>query len=634
MPRKTRRPVEPCWVWSAVARGLSPPRRLRLSEWAEENYRLSSETSAQEGAFQPHPFQVGILDALTDPTIERVSVLKGARVGWTTMVKCLLAYHIAQEPCPIMYVLPTLDDCEAFSKQEISPMIRDVELLHGKVADAKSRDSGNTLRLKNFTGGFLQLVGANAPTGFRRVAIRVLVFDEADGYPDSAGTEGDPIELAERRTQTFWNRKILMGTTPKVKGFSKIETAFGEGDQRYYFVPCPLCGHRQVLRFNADRKSPGGIRWEKDKPETAWYECEECKKKIPHKKKAWMVERGEWRATNPEAKKKHASFHIWAGYSLDQNASWALIAEKFLKAKEHPDTLQTFVNTWLGELWEPDLGEKIDAGGLYSRREEYGTEPIPEGVLLVTAAVDVQEDRTEVELRGWGVGEESWGLEKIVFWGDPGLLTFWHETLNPLLLTKQYTRPDGVILNVAGIGVDTGGRHTQTSYDWIRPLQGRRVYALKGSNRPGRPIVERATRSKGITLHWVGTDTAKDLIYSRLKLHQPGPGCVHFPESYTPDYFEQLVAERVAVRYTQGYARRVYTKKQSARNEALDLLVYNLAVLRILGPDYQAMRRGIAAAAARKQEQAGGAQARRPVPRNAPGAGRQGRGRGGWAKNW
>ena len=271
---------------------FKPPKKLTLSEWADEYAYLSAESSAEGGRWHTLPYQKGIMDAITDPNIEQVTVMKSARVGYSKILNHIIAYHIHQDPCGIMVVQPTIEDASGYSKEEIAPMIRDTKVLTNLVSDAKTRDSNNTILQKQFPGGVLSLVGANSARGFRRVSRRIVLFDETDGYPASAGTEGDQIKLGIARTQYFWNRKIVAGSTPTIKDFSRIERLFEQSDQRRYYVPCPDCGHMQYLRWP-------NMRWEGSDTANVSYACEECGVLIPHNKKRWMVERGEWRPTQP-----------------------------------------------------------------------------------------------------------------------------------------------------------------------------------------------------------------------------------------------------------------------------------------------------------------------------------------------
>lgn len=561
---------------SAFRQGIKPDPRLSLSEWMEREFVLSSESSAVSGRIQLYPFQRKIADAITDPEIERVTVMKSARVGYTTILKAAIGYHIDQAPCPIMVVQPTIQDAEGFSTQEIAPMLRDSPALQQKVADPRSRDSGNTILKKNFPGGFLTIVGANSPTGFRRTTIRLLLMDELDGWPPSAGTEGDQEKLAERRTETFWNRKIVKGSTPTVKDASRIEKAFLRGDQQQLFVPCPKCKLMQLITW-------AKIKWEKDHPETAALVCEKCEQAIPHSKKRWLLERGEWRSMGKALDERHASFKIWAGYSLNANATWADLAREFIEAKkEGAETLKTFVNTALGETWDADQGAGVEGEGLYARREDYPSDPLPDGVLVITMGVDVQGDRLEAEVKGWGMAFESWSLEHHVLIGSPGESDVWRQLDD--VLGRSFTLPCGVELDVMATAIDSGGHHSQEVYDFVRARAHRRVFATKGSSRPGMPIVGRPSRSSKVSLIPIGTEAAKDWIYSRLKIEKPGPGYPHFPMRYDEEYFAQLASERAVLKFSAGVPRRAY-KQIRARNEALDLFVENLAALRLLNPN-------------------------------------------------
>lgn len=557
--------------------GLRPEEPLEVSEWADEHAYLSPESAADPGKWRSLPYQRGILDAFSDPSNTYIAVMKSARVGYTKCLNHVVAYHMAEAPCPIMVVQPTLTDAQGYSRTELTPMLRDTPALRGLVSLEMTKGTGNTILNKVFPGGSLVMVGANSPTGFRRHSIRVLLFDEVDGYPPAAGAEGDQIALGIRRTEYYWNRKIALGGTPTIRGISRIEEAFQRGDQRRYFVPCPECGHHQTLKWR-------GLTWTDGDPATVRYACEGCGSLIPHSKKRWMVERGEWRATNSEPVLGHVSFHIWAAYSYSPNATWETLVREFLEAKKSPETLRTFVNTVLGETWEDAAAEPVAADALLQRTEGYAVDDIPDGVLVATAGIDVQADRLEVEVLGTGLDEESWSLDYVVIPGDPGLPEVWKEL--DVLLDRGYTTESGRSVNVNAACVDSGGLHTQATYDYCRARQGRRVYAIKGSSVPGKPIAGPPHRIKKhkVSLVIVGTDSAKDLLHARLRLDEPGPGYCHFPSRYDEEFFLQLTAERAMTVYRKGIPHREW-RKTRARNEALDCRVYALAALRLLKPN-------------------------------------------------
>ena len=553
-----------------VAAAWRPPKRMTLSEWSDNHAFLSAESSAQEGRWRTLPYQRGMMDAMTDPAVEQIVVIKSARVGYTKMLNNLIGYHIHQDPCAIMVVQPTIEDAEGYSKEEIAPMLRDTPALRGLVAEAKSKDSNNTILSKSFPGGTLSLVGANSPRGFRRVSRRVVLFDEVDGYPPSAGAEGDQIKLGIRRSEYFWNRKIVAGSTPTIKGASRVDGMFEDTDQRRYFVPCPHCGEHQHLKWS-------GITWPKGKPEEAYYVCEHNGCIIEHSQKYDMIEAGEWRPTKEASKPGLVGFHIWAAYSYSPNASWGQLATEFVEAKGDPLKLKTFINTVLGETFEVQ-GERVSDHELAQRAEDYGTDPLPEGVVLLTAGTDVQADRLVSELVGWGSGEESWSIDFIETYGNPDLDDVWR-IHDASVLNRVFSRPDGVQLRVARCCVDSGGSSTAAVYEQVKARQaGGVLLAIKGMAGEGRPIIGNPTRTNlaKIPLFPVGTFAAKDLVMGRLKITEPGPGYCHLPKRYRPGFFEELTAEEVRTKHSKGFATREFVKIR-ARNEALDCRVYATA---------------------------------------------------------
>lgn len=534
---------------------------------------LSRESSAEPGKWMTSraEYQRGIMDAGSDPRVETVIVMSAAQVGKTEILNNVIGFYIQHDPSPILLVQPTLEMAEAWSKDRLAPMIRDTPSLQGKVRDPRSRDSNNTLLHKVFPGGHITTCGANSPASLASRPIRVVGCDEVDRYPASAGPEGDPLALVKKRTATFWNRKVFLMSTPTVKGASRIEVAYQASDQRLYFVPCPHCGRRQVLRW-------AHVRWEPGDPETARYECEACGQPWNEAQRLDAIRHGGWVAT--------ATSHGIAGFHLPGLYSpWVSLAEavrEFLEAKKLPETLRVWVNTYLGETWE-DQGEQVDDVGLYDRREDYETD-VPRSVVVLTAGVDVQDDRLECELVGWGRYEESWSLDYRVFHGDPAGFDVWRDL--DVFLTSRWTHPDGRALKIATAFVDSGGHHTQAVYSFCKPREALRIYACKGVGGEGRPLIGRPSKNnKGkIKLFALGVDTAKELIYARLKIKEQGPGYCHFPKRYDEEYFRQITAEKVITRYHRGFAKRVWEKKgRMIRNEALDCRVYALAAFALLG---------------------------------------------------
>lgn len=510
------------------------------------------------------------MDAVSDPTIREIWVQKSAQVGWTEVLGNVVGFHVHQDPAPILLVQPTLEMAEAWSKDRLAPMIRDTPALRDKFADAKARDSGNTLLHKRFAGGHLTMAGANSPAGLASRPIRIVLFDEVDRFPNSAGAEGDPINLGKKRATTFWNRKILAGSTPTVKGSSRIEAGFSASDQRFYFVPCPHCEEFQRLVWT-------NVRWDDDDPTSAHYVCEHCGTLLNDADKAEMLLRGQWRATKPF--NGIAGFHVWEAYS--NFVRFEQIVRDFLEAKKLPETLQTWINTSLGETWE-DKGESVEPKGLAARREAYTANSLPPGVLCLTAGVDVQDDRLEVTVWGWGADEENWRVEHIVLRGDPGGTALWAELDN--VWRKRWPTDDGRQLIVEAAGVDSGGHYTDQVYRYCHARARYRIWAVKGVGGAGRPVwPERPGRGKKTRVQvWsVGVDTAKDTLYGRLKrVAAPGAGYTHFDADADDGYLQQLTSETLVYRMVMGRRLRLWKPRSSGiRQEALDCWVYAYAAL-------------------------------------------------------
>lgn len=503
------------------------------------------------------------MDALAEPTVREIWVQKSAQVGWTELLNNVIGFHIDQDPAPILLVQPTLEMAEAWSKDRFAPMVRDTPALRNRIADPRARDSGNTLLHKKFAGGHLTVAGANSPAGLASRPIRIVLFDEVDRFPTSAGTEGDPISLGKKRSTTFWNRKMLAGSTPTIKGSSRVEAGFDSSDQRFYFVPCPHCEQFQRLTWP-------NVRWPDGQPRLAVYVCQHCGEELTDADKAQMLREGEWRATRPF--NGIAGFHISELYS--PWSTWGDMAESFLRAKRLPETLQTWINTSLGECWE-DKGETLEAAGLAGRRESYTEDGLPEGVLLLTAGTDVQDDRLETTVWGWGLDEEAWRVCHIVLRGDPGSAALWAE--HDEILRRRWKTDAGRTLVIEACAVDSGGHFTEQVYRYCAKRKRFRVWAVKGVGGPGRLAwPKRASKAKVGQVWPIGVDTAKEVLYQRLKrILEPGPGYIHLDASTEEEWLEQLTSETVVYRQVQGRRVRMWRPRQSGiRQEALDCTVY------------------------------------------------------------
>ena len=381
--------------------GLKPDPLLTVSEWADRYRVLSQRASSEPGRWRTErtPYLKEIMDCLSPSSpVQRVALMKGAQIGGTECGNCWIGYVIHQAPGPMMAVAPTVELAKRNSKQRINPLIEESDVLRERVKERRSRDSGNTVLSKEFPGGVLILTGANSAVGLRSMPARYLFLDEVDGYPGDVEGEGDPILLAERRSATFQRRKILLVSTPKTKSLSRIQREYDASDQRRYFVPCPHCHEQQTLELE-------NLRWPKRRPREAEYACAHCGSLIGERHKTWMLEHGEWRPS-AEGAGRTAGFHLSSLYSPVGWFSWGDAAEMYEQAQKTPDLIKGFVNTVLGLPFEEEA-EAPEWQRLYERRETYRIGVVPEGGLFLTAGVDVQKDRIEVEVVAWGRGKEA-----------------------------------------------------------------------------------------------------------------------------------------------------------------------------------------------------------------------------------
>lgn len=505
------------------------------------------------------------MDALADPLVETVVMMTAVQVGKTEVILNAVGYYADQDPSAMLVVQPTVELAQAFSKERLAPTIEATPVLKQKMAEQKSRNADNTIALKQFPGGSLALVGANSPSGLAGRPRRIVLMDEVDRYPPSAGTEGDPVSIARKRTTNYWNRKIVLTSSPTLKGFSRIEAAYNESDRRRYFVRCFACEAPQVLLW-------ANLHWEAGEPDSAHMICEACGARFEESDKGRLLDSGAWIAEYPG--RKTAGFHLNALNS--PWARWSDLVHEWADAQGIPERLRVFVNTVLAETWQEDA-ERVEPAGLMARRETYVSE-VPAFCGMLTAGVDVQADRVELLVRGWGAGEESALVHLETVRGDPSRAEVWADVER--ILTRTW---DG--LPIAAACIDSGYL-TDAVYRFVAPRQRRRVYATKGQSQAGTPIVGKFQKPNraGVRLLPVGADSGKDLLFLRLKIQHPGPGCYHWPMWADEDYFGQLTAEQALTKYRHGRPYRVYEKEASRRNEALDMEILAYAALLTLGP--------------------------------------------------
>jgi phage terminase large subunit GpA-like protein len=592
---------------------LCPPPRLTVTQWAELHRILSGKDSAEPGPYRADrtPYAEEPMDCLSQHSpVEEVVLKWGAQTSKTTIGSNWLAYLMDVNPGPIMMVQPTIDMAKRYSRQRLAPMIEESPQLRRKVRENRSRDEANTTLLKEFAGGFLAVAGANSAAGLRSMPVRDLFTDEEDAYPMDVDGEGDPVQLAKARQTTFSRRKHLRTSTPTTKGASRIEAAYDETDRCQYHVPCPHCGELQVLEWGA--ATAHGIKWTtgedgKPRPDTVRYVCRANGCEILEHHKPTMlrsVTRGgqaRWVARNPGAHNgKKRGFELSSLYSPLGWLSWSELVTEWCTATEaarngDPSLLRVFINTRLADTYEEN-GDRADEHALRKRAADIPLRQVRWGMYVCTMGVDTQGDRLEAYLWGWGRGMERQLVDRIVIYGDPSVPETeegspW-KALTELRRTP-ITHASGRTVPLLACAIDSGGHHTQAVYAYVRSHQHAHVIAVKGSSQSGRAIIGKPTEQdvnwrghklkRGVKLWPVGTDTAKEEIYGRLGITDPGPGYVWLSKHLPPEVFEQLTAERRVTRYIKGRPKLEWVKHASRRNEALDCAVYALAAAFYLG---------------------------------------------------
>lgn len=594
-------------MWSeAFADGLRPEVTQTIAEWADEFRILPAVGSSRPGKWHTSltPYLHEIMEVLTPAhPCRRVVFIAGAQVGKSEGGNNFVGYVIHRAPGPMLMVQPTVDLAKKFSKQRIGPMIEATPVLRERVARSRERDSGNTVLVKEFEGGILIIAGANSAAGLRSMPVRFLFLDEVDRYPGDVEGEGDPVALAEARLSTFESRsKTLLTSTPTVRGTSRIESEFLQSDQRRYFVPCPVCGHMDFITWKgyADFLTRTGaghhfIHWDEGKPKSAHMVCGKNGCRVEEHHKPEMLARGEWRAT-AKGDGLTVGYHLPALYAPLGWKSWASCARQFLKAKGDRFKLKTFVQTVLGETWE-ESGSSVTKDFIRSKCETFPAE-VPAGVGVLVAAVDVQGDRLEVLVNGYGEDEESWMCGFSQLEGDPEDTTSKDSVWFKLdrYLAQPFTHESGRKVFIENTVIDSGGElgNAERVYRYCasRLQSGRSVFPIKGTKEQGKPLVGRPSRTNriGVPLYPLCVDTGKEIVMSRLHMpkrspDQPGPtaGYIHLPAGVDDEFLEQLTAERALRKLQGGRMVRIWDQVRD-RNEAFDLEVYALAALYMLGP--------------------------------------------------
>ena len=613
-------------LFRRAAQVLKPPPPTSVCQWAERERILSTESSAATGRYRAAraPYQRGMQDAVNEPGVEEIVYFTSAQIGKSLCLENVLGYFMHEDPCPVICMWPSLEVAKSWSVDTLGPMLRDTPALRGLVAE-KGRTVANSTLFKKFPGGWLALIGANSPATLRRRRARIILADEVDAYNASAGPEGDPIELVSKRSTTFWNRLRLLSSTPTLKGESRIEAAYEISDRRKFWVPCPHCsqaaGAAEPQPHDFPAPSPGigaaaecrrcgqhlwdtaltpscsvkpdGFqllqfrRLVKDKTpphDGTAYPCEHCGAALADTDKTWMLAHGEWRAENP-AERKRVGF--WINEMYSPFVTWAEMAAAFFHAtahRENPELLKTFVNLSLGETWEL-RDEAIGRGELEGRVEDWDTKFVPRGVAVLTCGVDVQADRIEAEVVGWGRGEESWSIDFARFDGDTAQPDVWQK-LDEYLRQPWWhaLAPEDLHLEIAATFIDSGFRSAHV-YAFTKTRAADRVFASKGVTGFGKPPLGKWNRNNQarVKMYPLAVDVLKELVYSRLRIATAGPGYAHFSRqknlAENPDYFEQLTAEKIQRKNLRGFPVRFWYLPPGHRNEALDCRAYATAAL-------------------------------------------------------
>ncbi len=598
-------------VLAAVTSGMGPMlavKPMALSEWAEQHFFLSAEASHTQGRWVAYPFQRGWMDAFSNDDIEEVTVRKAKRVGYTKTLLAFIAYNAAHRRRKQALWQPTDDDRDSFVKSEIDPMMRDVKALAPVLLTGKE----DTMKLKSFLGSVLHILGGKAARAYRRITVAVSMLDEADGFDQKIEKSSDPITLARGRLEGAPFPKLVAGSTPRTKGLSHIEYREDHADARMvYHITCPHCSAEHPLLWGGS-KVVHGFKWDGSDIATVRHVCPHCHGTITqadylriwdvdamwvsscgrfrynHHARRWTNEHGD-AITAP----RHVAFHVWTAYSPQR--SWSDIVREFLEASTKSKTgetgpLEGFVNETLGELWEESV-DKADQHALAVRAESYRRFTVPLGGLVLVAGVDVQDNRFEVVVWAIGRGEEMWCVDYSVITANPADEREW-DKLDAYRQTI-FSHHSGQSIKIEAMAVDTGGHFTHQAYNYCRTRERQRVFAVRGDPKPSKMVKGKATiqdvnwrgqiLKRGVRLWYVGTDTAKDLIYGRLCVTQPGAGYVHFTKDLPPEFYGQLTAEsRIPQRTARGVEYKWVNTKR-ARNEALDCTVYAIFCTHQLG---------------------------------------------------
>lgn len=587
-------------ILKGLMHGFRARKRLTLPEWAEKNIVVPAERSASPGPFRigDATYQRGMMEAVTDPDNETVLFLTSSQVGKTSILTAAQGFYAEHEPSPQLGVFPTQIVADAYVGEQFEPTMRTSDSLR------------KIFKGLDYPGGYIAFVGANNPSQLAMRPIRVVTGDEVDRWPLSSGKEGSPADLAEKRTTTFRNRKLIFASTPVLAKTSQIVAMFKQAKQFFFHVRCPECEAVQVLKWS-------NVHFKKDDEANAHYACDSCGALWNEATKRRIVRTAEedgagwktvdesfytkgldgkddhyFKALRPEGKPAPGKVGFWINELYSPWSTMATMAKAWSDAEGNPTKEQTFRNTREGMPWDGSVSNSADADVLITRRETYSPRICPRAAGLITAAVDVQDDRLEVLMVAWGIEDECWLLEHIRIDRDPSVKSTWNYLDE--VLRRRYPHEAGQhALGIEAVAIDSGGHFTQQAYAFSNDAQkrGRRWFAIKGVSGEGKPLWQLSDQKMkgGVKLYLVGVDDGKTTIYQRYGITQKGPGYIHLHEGVSEDFVRQMTAEHAVVEADgNGFPKRIWQKiKPHARNEGLDLMVYAMAARQDIKIDMQ-----------------------------------------------
>lgn len=580
---RTRRSIIPIpngrlHLFRVLSSSCMPKPPQTVSQWSDQFRILSGKASGEAGKWRTDrtPYLREILDSLSVRSpVQRIVMMFAAQLGKTEVGLNWIGYVMDQAPGPMLTVVPTLEVRKRWVKQRLDPLLSETPILKKSFDGKRSRDSSNAEDMKDFPGGILVIGGANSPASLASMPIKYVLCDEVDRFPWDVGGEGDPLGLIDERTKTYPRRKVLLVSTPTIKGMSRIEMEYEVSDMREYHVPCPECGEYQMLKWKRKDGSFGLVYSESTG--RVWYACEHCGAMIDEHHKTFMLEKGRWVPKFPD--RPIRGYRLSGLYSpIGLGFTWQELWNQWKSAHRDTTNLKRFINTTLGESWE-EQGEDLENISLLMRRENYSEETIPASAALIVFGADVQKDRIEFTVAAYQADEEAWFLDHVIVDGDTASIDVWNDFEDELRERKVQ------------FGCIDAGYNTSFVHDFCKS----RLWCIptKGVEGAGRPLIEdeqkrkqrlRKRNRRGFASEPIGVDQGKAIIYSRLKMATPGPGYIHFPETnaFDDEYFAQLGAEKLVTEIKAGKPHQVWKRKR-ARNEALDCGLLTLVAARLSG---------------------------------------------------